>query len=109
MSSELKPKVIEGVAPVTLAECVYYGDGTTSTVKELLDNITNSGGSSGGSTTVNISGNCSVEAGNVFFENTAEITALSVPVLTMSLVTRWPKIALIPFISGKIMTLKVQI
>ena len=75
MSSELKPKVIEGVAPVTLAECVYYGDGTTSTVKELLDNIIASGGSSGStgsSGTTVISGNCSVEGGTVFFENTAE-------------------------------------
>lgn len=75
MSSELKPKVIEGVAPVTLAECVYYGDGTTSTVKELLDNIIASGGSSGStgsSGTTVISGNRSVEGGTVFFENTAE-------------------------------------
>ena len=76
MSSKLTSKVIDGVAPVTLAECVYIGDGTTTTVKEVLNNITNSGGSSGGSTTVNISGNCSVEGGNVVFENTGtrEIT-----------------------------------
>lgn len=66
MSSKLTPKVIDGVAPVTLAECVYMGDGTTSTVKEVLNNIINSSGSSGSS------GNSSVEGGNVFFENTAE-------------------------------------
>ena len=64
MSSKLTPKVIDGVAPVTLAECVYMGDGTTSTVKEVLNNIINSSGSSGSS------GNSSVEGGNVVFEKT---------------------------------------
>ena len=72
MSTELKPKVIDGVAPVTLAECVYYGDESTSTVKEIIDNIIESSGSSGSGGATVISGNYSVEAGNVFFENTAE-------------------------------------
>ena len=78
MSTNLTPKVIDGVAPITLAECVYIGDGTITTVKEVLNNIINSGGSSGSgsSTTVNVSGNVSVEGGNVLFENTGtrEIT-----------------------------------
>lgn len=79
MSSELKPKVIDGVAPVTLAECVYMGDGTTTTVKEVLNNVINSGsssGSGGSGSTVVISGNSSVEGGNVVFEktNTREIS-----------------------------------
>lgn len=80
MTTELTPKVIGTSAPVTLAECVYIGDGTTTTVKEVLENIQSSGGSGGGGTgdtnIVNVSGNVSVEGGNVFFEktNTREIT-----------------------------------
>lgn len=72
MSSELKPKVIDGVAPVTLAECVYIGDGSTSTVKEVLESFKNSSGSTGSTGTTVISGNASVEGGNVFFERTAD-------------------------------------
>lgn len=67
MSSELKPKVIDGVAPITLAECVYIGDGTSTTVKEVLEGIKNSSGSGDSS-----SGNASVEGGTVFFEKTGE-------------------------------------
>ena len=72
MSTQLNPKVIDGIAPVTLAECVYIGDGTTTTVKEVLENIENSSGSTGSTGTTVISGNVSVEGGNVFFERTGE-------------------------------------
>lgn len=45
-NTELKKQVIEGIAPVTLSECVYLGDGTNKTVKEELKEIKNSIGSS---------------------------------------------------------------
>ena len=64
MATELKPKVMDSVAPITLAECVYIGDGTSTTVKQVLDNIKSSSG-----VTV-ASGNNSVECGNIFFEKT---------------------------------------
>ena len=77
--TELEIAVINNKAPVTLAECVYMGDGTTTTVKEVLNNVINSVSSSesgGSGSTVVISGNSSVEGGNVVFEktNTREIS-----------------------------------
>ena len=39
MSTKLTKKVIDGIAPVTLAECVYIGDGTTLTLKDKLSSI----------------------------------------------------------------------
>lgn len=36
MVTKLKKKVIDGIAPVTLASCVMMGDGTEKTVGELL-------------------------------------------------------------------------
>lgn len=35
--TNLVKKVINGIAPVTLAECVYLGDGTTATVKDFIN------------------------------------------------------------------------
>lgn len=35
--TKLVKKVINEIAPVTLAECVYLGDGTTATVKDFID------------------------------------------------------------------------
>lgn len=47
MSTELEIKRLNNVAPVTLAEAVYIGDGTTSTVKDKIEYLlNNSGGSS---------------------------------------------------------------
>lgn len=39
MVTKLKRKVIDGIAPVTLASCVMMGDGTTKTVAELLSEL----------------------------------------------------------------------
>ena len=39
MSTKLTKKVIDGIAPVTLAECVYIGDGTTLTLKDKLSSL----------------------------------------------------------------------
>lgn len=39
MSTELNKKVLENTALVTLAECVYMGDGTTTTVKDFLNSL----------------------------------------------------------------------
>lgn len=36
MSTGLTKKVIDGVAPITLAECVMMGDGTTMNIKQYL-------------------------------------------------------------------------
>ena len=54
MSTELNIKVIDNTAPVTLAEAVYLGDGTSKTLKEELESIKNN--NTGGSTSVNIAG-----------------------------------------------------
>jgi hypothetical protein len=42
--TNLNKKVIDGVAPVTLADCVYMGDGTTKTIKQVIDTILANGG-----------------------------------------------------------------
>lgn len=39
MSTELNKKVLKDTALVTLAECVYMGDGTTTTVKDFLSSL----------------------------------------------------------------------
>lgn len=39
MSTELNKKVLNNIALVTLAECVYMGDGTTTTVKDFLNSL----------------------------------------------------------------------
>lgn len=39
MSTELNKKVLKDTALVTLAECVYMGDGTTTTVKDFLTSL----------------------------------------------------------------------
>ena len=39
--SELQKKVINDTAPVTLAECVYMGDGTKNTIKDEITSIKN--------------------------------------------------------------------
>lgn len=39
MATKLKKKVIDGIAPVTLASCVMMGDGTETTVAQLLDSL----------------------------------------------------------------------
>jgi lysophospholipase L1-like esterase len=36
MSTKLKKKVIDGIAPVTLASCVMMGDGTAKTLEQFL-------------------------------------------------------------------------
>ena len=38
--SELEKKVLNGVAPVTLADCVYVGDGTSNTLKDVIEGDT---------------------------------------------------------------------
>ena len=38
--SELGKKVLNGVAPVTLADCVYVGDGTSNTLKDVIEGDT---------------------------------------------------------------------
>lgn len=42
--TQLNKKVIDGVAPVTLAECVMMGDGTTLTVKDKFNSLELTGG-----------------------------------------------------------------
>lgn len=39
MVTKLKKKVIDGIAPVTLASCVMMGDGTEKTVAQLLESL----------------------------------------------------------------------
>ena len=62
MSTKLQKKVINGIAPITLAECVMLGDGTNVNLKQKLETLSGNGASSGTSN--------SVEGGNVFFEKT---------------------------------------
>lgn len=40
MVTKLKKKVIDGIAPVTIASCVMMGDGTENTVEERLNKLT---------------------------------------------------------------------
>lgn len=49
--TELNKRVIEGMAPVTLTECVYLGDGTNKTLKDKIQELENSSSSSGANTT----------------------------------------------------------
>ena len=42
--TQLNKKVIDGVAPVTLAECVMMGDGTNLTIKDKINSLELSGG-----------------------------------------------------------------
>lgn len=49
--SELQKKVINNIAPVTLADCVYVGDGTTKTIKDEIQQLKNN--SSTGTSTSN--------------------------------------------------------
>ena len=39
MSTELNKKVLDNTALVTLAECVYMGDGTATTLKDFLNSL----------------------------------------------------------------------
>lgn len=41
--TELNKKVIDGIAPVTLAECVMMGDGTSLSIKDKIDAISLTG------------------------------------------------------------------
>lgn len=65
MSTKLKKKLIEGMAPITLAECVMIGDGTSDTLKDRLEKTQNNNTPTGSTNR-----SASVEGGNVFFEKT---------------------------------------
>ena len=51
MTTELEIKVINNIAPVTLAKAVYMGDGTSTTLEEKLKTISSGGGTTNISTT----------------------------------------------------------
>lgn len=58
MSTELEIKVINNVAPVTLAKAVYIGDGTNTTLEDKLKSI-------GGSTVISTTGLKTLKGGTV--------------------------------------------
>lgn len=39
MVTELKKQVIDGIAPVTLADCVFLGDGTNKNIKDAINEL----------------------------------------------------------------------
>ena len=54
MNTELKIKVMNDVAPVTLADAVYMGDGTNTTVADKIKTLSQNSGTPSGNTSLPI-------------------------------------------------------